>query len=121
MANDYDTTARNVMLDALAAVCVRVALHSGDPGAANTAANELSGGGYARGTLAWNAAASGEATLNGNVDISIEAGDTVAWVSFWNSAGTVRYLKKDVTDEAFGGAGTYRLNGTTTKLDLNDA
>jgi hypothetical protein len=121
MANDYDITARNLMVDALAAVAVRVALHSGDPGTANQANNELSGGGYARGTLAWNAASNGEATLNGNVDISIEAGDTVAWISYWNSAGTVRYLKKDVTDEAFGGAGTYRLNGTTTKLDLNDA
>lgn len=121
MANDYDITARNAGVDAIAALCQRVALHSGDPGAANTADNELSGGGYARGTVAWNAAANGEATLNGNVDISIEAGDTVAWLSYWNAAGTVRYLKKQVTSEAFGGAGTYRLNGTTTKLDLNDA
>lgn len=121
MANDYDATAKNAMLDALAAVAVRVALHSGDPGGANSASNEISGGGYARGTVAWNAAGSGIITLNGNVDISIEAGDTVSWISYWNSAGTVRYLKKDVTDEAFGGAGTYRLLGTTTTLDLNDA
>lgn len=121
MANDYDTTARNVGVDAIAAACTRVALHSGDPGGANSGSNELSGGGYARGTLAWNAASGGVATLNGNVDISIEAGDSVSWISFWNTAGTVRYLKKDVTDEAFGGAGTYRLLGTTTTLDLNDA
>jgi hypothetical protein len=121
MANDYDVTARNLMVDALAALCTRVALHSGDPGAANAADNEISGGSYARGTVAWNAASGGEATLNGNVDISVEGGDSVTWISYWNTAGTVRYLKKDVTDEPFGGAGTYRLNGTTTKLDLNTA
>ena len=45
----------------------------------------------------------------------------MAWVSFWNTAGTVRYLKKDVTDEVFGAQGTYTLKGTTTTLDLNDA
>lgn len=82
MANDYDITSRNLMVDALAALATRVALHSGDPGTANQANNELSGGGYARGTLAWNAASNGEATLNGNVDISIEAGDTVSWISY---------------------------------------
>jgi hypothetical protein len=40
-------------------------------------------------------------------------------VSFWNTAGTVRYLKKDVTDEVFGAQGTYTL--TDTDFDLNDA
>lgn len=119
MANDYDTTAKNVMLDALAAVALRVALHSGDPGAANAADNELSGGGYARQAIAWNAASGGSIDSSNTPAFSIEAGDTVSWVSFWNTAGTVRYAKKDVTDEAFGGAGTYTL--TDADLDLNDA
>lgn len=123
MANDYDLTARNVMVDALAAVAVRWALHTGDPGAANTASNEVTGGSpaYARKAVAWNAAGSGAATQNGDVVLDVPAGTTVSWVSLWNSAGTVRYLKKDVTDEVFGAQGTYTIKGTTSTLDLNDA
>ncbi|MDP3972501.1 MAG: hypothetical protein Q8P61_06295 [Candidatus Nanopelagicales bacterium] len=50
MANDYDITARAVGVDAIAALALRVALHTGDPGAANTADNEVTGGSpaYAR-------------------------------------------------------------------------
>jgi len=124
MANDYDTTARIAGVDAIAAACTRVALHTGDPGGANSAANEITGGSpaYARGTLAWNAAnGSGVATLNGDVVLNVPASTTVSWVSYWNTGGAVRYLKKDVTDEVFGAQGTYTVKGTTTTLDLNDA
>jgi hypothetical protein len=123
MANDYDATAKNVMLDALRAVAVRVAAHTGDPGAANTASNEVTGGSpaYARGTIAWNAASGGAVTQNGDVVLNIPAGTTVSWLSLWNSAGTVRYLKKDVTDEAFGAQGTYTVLAASGQLDLNDA
>ena len=124
MANDYDIKGRIVGVDAIAAACTRVALHTGDPGAADSASNEVTGGSpaYARGTLAWNAAnGSGVATLNGDVVLNVPASTTVSWVSYWNTAGTVRYLKKDVTDEVFGAQGTYTVKGTTTTLDLNDA
>lgn len=123
MANDYDTTARNVGVDAIAALGTRWAAHTGDPGAANTASNEVTGGSpaYARKAVAWNAASGGIATQNGDVVIDIPAATTVAWLSLWNTAGTVRYLKKDVTDEVFGAQGTYTVKGTTTTLDLNDA
>jgi hypothetical protein len=123
MANDYDTTARNVGVDAIAALGTRWALHTGDPGAANTASNEVTGGSpaYARKAVAWNAASGGVATQNGDVVLDVPAGTTVAWVSLWNTAGTVRYLKKDVTDEVFGAQGTYTIKGTTSTLDLNDA
>ena len=123
MANDYDTTARNAMVDALAALATRWAAHTGDPGGANSASNEVTGGSpaYARKAVAWNAAGSGEATQNGDVVLDIPASTTVSWVSLWNTAGTVRYLKKDVTDEVFGAQGTYTIKGTTSKLDLNDA
>lgn len=122
MANDYDTTARNAMVDALAPLCTRLALHSGDPGAANTAANELTGGSpaYARKAVAWNAAAGGAATQNGNVVFDVPA-STVAWISGWNTAGTVRYFKKDVTDEVFAAQGTYTVLASGSQLDLNDA
>jgi hypothetical protein len=123
MANDYDTTARNVGVDAIAALGLRWALHTGDPGGANSASNEVTGGSpaYARKAVAWNAASGGTATQNGDVVLDVPAGTTVSWISLWNTAGTVRYLKKDVTDEVFGAQGTYTIKGTTTTLDLNDA
>lgn len=121
MANDYDTTARNVMLDGLAAVCLRAALHTADPGGANSASNEVSGGSpaYARKAITWAAASGGSMDETTSPVFDVPAGTTVAWVSFWNTAGTVRYLKKDVTDEVFGAQGTYTL--TDTDFDLNDA
>lgn len=119
MANDYDATAKNLMLDALAAVMVRVAAHTGDPGGANSASNEVAGGSYARQAIAWNAASGGSIDSSNVPVLDIPAGTTVSWLSFWNSAGTVRYAKKDVTDEVFGAAGTYTL--TDADFDLNDA
>ena len=124
MANDFDITARAVGVDAIAALALRVALHTGDPGAANTASNEVTGGSpaYARKAIAWGAAnGSGVATCSGNVVLDVPAGTTVSWISLWNTAGTVRYLKKDVTDEVFGAQGTYTVVAATTTLDLNDA
>jgi len=123
MANDYDTTARNVGVDAIAALALRVALHTGDPGAANTASNEVTGGSpaYARKAIAWNAASGGAATPTADVVLDVPAGTTVSWISLWNTAGTVRYLKKDVTDEVFGAQGTYTVKSSGTSIDLNDA
>lgn len=121
MANDYDTTARNAMLDHLATLVTRVALHTGDPGAANAADNEVTGGtpAYARKAIAWNAASGGAIDDSTAPVFDVPAGTTVSWVSLWNTAGTVRYLKKDVTNEVFGAQGTYTL--TDADLDLNDA
>lgn len=123
MANDYDTTARNVGVDAIAALALRVAAHTGDPGGANSASNEVTGGSpaYARKAVAWNAASGGAATQNGDVAIDIPAGTTVTYLSFWNTAGTVRYWKKAITSEAFGAQGTLTVKGTTSTIDLNDA
>lgn len=121
MANDWDTTARNVAADAVGVLCTRLALHTGDPGAANTAANEVTGGtpAYARKAVTWNAAAAGAATQNGDVVFDTPAA-TIAWVSGWNTAGTVRYFKKAVTNEVFAAQGTYTVKGTTSSLDFND-
>jgi len=121
MANDWDITARNVAADAVAALCTRLALHTSDPGGANSATAEVTGGSpaYARKAVTWNAASAGAATQNGDVVLDVPA-CTVAWVSGWNTAGTVRYFKKDVTDEVFGAQGTYTVKGTTSSLDFND-
>jgi len=124
MANDYDIKGRIVGVDAIAALGTRWALHTGDPGGADSASNEVTGGSpaYARKPVAWNAAnVAGVATQNGDVVLDVPASTTVSWVSLWNTAGTVRYLKKDVTDEVFGAQGTYTIKGTTTTLDLNSA
>lgn len=122
MANDYDTTAKNVMLDQLATVLTRLALHTGDPGGANGAANEVTGGSpaYARKAIAWNAASGGsiDDSTNGAV-FDVPAGTSVTYISGWNTAGTVRYFKKLVTTETFGAQGTYTV--TDADLDLNDA
>jgi len=122
VANDYDAQAKNVMLNQLATVATRWALHTGDPGGADLGNNEVTGGSpaYARKAVAWNTASGGIATQNGDVVFDVPA-CTVAWVSLWNTAGTVRYLKKDVTDEIFAGQGTYTIKGTTSTLDINDA
>jgi hypothetical protein len=123
MANDYDTTARNVGVDAIAALGLRLALHTADPGGANSASNEVTGGSpaYARKAVAWNAASSGSAAPTGNVVFDVPAGTTVAYVSCWNTAGTVRYWKKSVTSEVFGAQGTYTVLAASTTMDLNDA
>jgi hypothetical protein len=121
MAIQYDNTAKDLMLDALGAVALRLALHTGDPGAADQADNEVTGGSpaYARVAIAWNAASGGsmDDSTNGAV-FDVPAGTTVTWVSGWNTAGTVRYFKKQVTSEAFGAQGTYTV--TDADLDLNN-
>lgn len=121
MANDYDATAKNVMLDALAALGLRLALHSADPGGANSASNELTGGSpaYARKAITWGAASAGSMDETSSPTFDVPAGSTVAYISCWNTAGTVRYFKKAVTSEVFGAQGTYQV--TDLDADLNDA
>src|SRR5690242_6490262 len=121
MAQEIDDTAKNLMLDALAAVMLRVALHTGDPGAAKQASNEVTGGSpaYARKAIAWNAAAAANLDSSDAPVFDVPAGTTVTWVSFWNTAGTVRYGKKQVTAEAFGAQGTYTLTDADFALSLN--
>jgi hypothetical protein len=121
MAIEYDDTAKNLMLDQLGTLVTRLALHTGDPGAANQADNEIAGGSpaYARMAVAWNAAALGtmDDSTNGAV-FDVPAATTVSWISGWNTAGTVRYFKKNVADEVFTNQGTYTV--TDADLDLNN-
>lgn len=121
MPQFWDTTAKNVGLDAIATLATRVALHTGDPGAANGAANEVSGGSpaYARKAIAFSAAAGGVINPSADVDLDVPASTAVTWASLWNTAGTVRYAKKQVTTETFGAQGVYRIK-TTSAFDLNN-
>jgi hypothetical protein len=122
MAAFYDATAKNLMLDELATLCTRLALHTGDPGAANTAANEVSGGSpaYARKAVAWDAASAGAMAVDADVVFDVPASTSVTWISGWNTAGTVRYFKKVVTTEAFGAQGTYTVVAASSSIDLNN-
>src|SRR6266511_1579389 len=56
---------------------VYLSLHSADP--ADTGANELTGGGYARQQTDFTAAASGTVSNVGAVTWSVPAGDVAAW------------------------------------------
>lgn len=92
-----DTTARNIAADAVTAVAIRMALHTDDPGAG--AANELSGGGYSRQAVPWDPASGAIAAMSDPIDFDVPA-VTVAWVSIWNVAGTVRYGKAQLSPTA---------------------
>lgn len=53
-----------------------------------TGANEVSGGSYAKQTPTWSAASSRSKATSGNIDFSVPAGTTVAWIGVWDNAGT---------------------------------
>jgi hypothetical protein len=108
-----NNTAKHLMLDALGVAADFVSLHSADPGATGT--SEITGGtpAYARKAHTWAAAGS---PTGGNMDNSnapvfdVPGSTTVAFVGMWTdaTAGTF-YGSFDVTDEVFGGQGTYTL------------
>ena len=114
----YSTLAKNAMLDHLGTLAVYVSLHSADPG--DSGLNELSGGSpaYARKAITWNAASAGSIDDSNVPVFDVPAGATVLYVGFWSalSAGTF-YGAALVTQENFGGQGTYTL--TDADLDLN--
>lgn len=109
-------TAKNLMLDALGAVAVYLSAHSADPGSDGLTA-ELSGGApaYARKSITWSAAATADLNSSNTPVIDIPSGATVAFLGLFSAvtAGTF-YGSADVTDEVFGGQGTY----TCTDFDV---
>lgn len=112
-------TAKNLMLNALAAVAVFASLHDGDP--STNGANEISGGSpaYARKAITWNTAATHNLDNNANPAFDVPASKTVKYVGFWSAdTGGTFYGYIDVTDEAFAGQGTYTL--TDADIALND-
>jgi hypothetical protein len=112
----YSILGKNLMLNALAPGFV--SLHSADPG--ENGVNEISGGSpaYARKASTWNVA-SGGSMDNSNVPVfDVPAGGKVLYVGFWSLVtGGVFYGAALVTEENFGGQGTYTL--TDADLDLN--
>jgi hypothetical protein len=108
---------RNKAADGVTAVAVFVSAHTADPGTTGT--NEVTGGSpaYARKAITWSAASSGSAASSNSPVLDIPASTTVTHIGFWSAAtsGTF-YGSADVTDEAFGGQGTYTLSSATVAV-----
>ncbi|HJS83601.1 MAG TPA: hypothetical protein VJ742_12280 [Nitrososphaera sp.] len=112
-----NNTAKNLMLDELASVAIYASLHTADPGSSGT--NEVSGGSpaYARKSITWNAAATGNLDNNANPVFDVPASTTITHVGFWSAAtsGTF-YGSADITDEVFAAQGTYTLTDADISL-----
>lgn len=112
-----NNTSKNLMLDALGAVAVWASLHTADPGTTGT--SEVSGGSpaYARKAITWNAASGAGLDNNANPVFDVPAGTTITHFGLWSasSAGTF-YGSGDITDEVFGGQGSYTLSDADLTL-----
>ncbi len=110
-----NTAALNLMLDALGATVDFLSLHTDAVGGGS--ANEVSGGSpaYARKSVTWNAASSGNLDNSNTSVFDVPAGTTIRRVGFFDavSAGTY-YGDADITDETYGAQGTY----TVTDADI---
>jgi len=113
-----NATAKNLMLQALAAAAVYVSMHDDDPG--TTGLNEITGGSpaYARKSITWNAASGGALDSSNAPSFDIPAGTTVKYIGYWSAAsGGTFYGSDAITNEVYAGQGTYTL--TDADIDLN--
>lgn len=105
-------TWRDVALDAMGAEVAEISLHDAQPD--GTGSNEVSGDGYQRELIGWNAAEG--ATLSSSEPVVFTApGDTtVRYVGFWGDGGQWLGALRLSTPESFGAPGAYEL----TQADL---
>lgn len=114
------TIGKNTALGGIASAGLRVALHSGDPGATGSN-NEISGGSpaYARQAITWNAASGGNLDSSSQPQFDIPPSTTVSHWSLWNTAGDTCYAVGALSaSESFTGQGTYTL--TDADITLTD-
>lgn len=113
-----NVTMRNALATAYATNAPYGALFSADPGTADAATNELTGGSpaYARKALGWGAAAA--SAVSGGATFDVAAGSTVAYFGVCNTnvaaAATVRDSAA-VTSQGFASQGTYTVTVTFTQ------
>ena len=102
------TAGRNNLLDSGVANFDYISIHSGDP---TSGANELSGGSYARQSVAWNAAASGAATSTAQITVPMPTtGITALYFGVWTAVSAGTFL-------GYGGLGsTVRGLGSTDPI-----
>lgn len=111
------TAALNFMLDALAAEIDFVSLHTDTVGSGS--GNEVTGGSpaYARQGCTWGAASGGNIDLTGSEVFDIPAGTTVRRLGFFNAVTSGTYYgDAELTDEVYGGQGTYTLTDADITL-----
>jgi hypothetical protein len=67
------------------AAAVNASLHTGDPGTTGTA--EVSGGGYARRPITWNAGTVDGVLISNELVFNLPASTTVTWCAVWDGSG----------------------------------
>lgn len=111
----YSNAGKNTMLDAFGTAYGYVSAHTADPGDSGT--SEVTGGSYARVAITWSAASAGSKSASNSPVLNIPGGTTLAWLGLWSAstAGTFGG-GADVTDEAYGGDGTYTVTSFTLSI-----
>jgi hypothetical protein len=90
-------------------------------GLVDAGGTELTGGTYARIAAGFAAASNGAMALSADLTFNVPAGVTVGgWRGFSASTAGTNYGGADLTNEAFAGAGTYKLLAASTKITLSD-
>ena len=113
----FSAAARNAMLDQVGTLATRVSLHTADPGTTGT--SEVTGGAYARQTIAWAAASNGSKVTTGSpaATLPVPAG-TVTHFGLWSaSTGGTFYGGGSLSaSETFAAAGEYDLSSITISV-----
>jgi hypothetical protein len=111
-----NNTAKNVGLDAIAAVIGFISLHTDVVGSGS--GGEVTGGSpaYARKAATWAAASAGSVALSNSPVFDVPA-TTVARAGLWSTGtGGTFYGDAELTDEVFAGQGTYTITGGTISI-----
>ena len=104
-----NNTALNAMLDHLDTLVTHVSAHTADPGTTGT--SEVAGGSYARQSITFGAAATGNLDSSNTPVIPIPAATTITHLGLWSAdSGGTFYGSADITDETFGSAGNYTVD-----------
>jgi hypothetical protein len=118
------TAGLNQMLDALdetpaapSAGIGFLSLHTDVVGSGS--GSEVTGGSpaYARKAVTWNAAAAGSKAISGTVVFDVPAGTTIRRVGLFSLVtGGTYFGDADITDETYGGQGTYTVTAATISV-----
>jgi hypothetical protein len=110
----YTSAAKDAMLDAEFVNGDLMSLHTADP--ALTGANELTGGGYARQAIAWNASSGGVKAISSSMSFSVPIADFTHF-TIWDSTGTtVKASGALGAAQSYPSAGTYNTSGLSITL-----
>lgn len=112
----FTTAAENAAVDGVKAAGTWISLHTADPG--STAANEVTGGTYARKQTAWGTTSSSAVTGSAQT-LDVPAGTTIThWgLSSAVTGGTFLFGGPLAASESFGSNGTYSLTPTLSASD----